>query len=102
MSQQTYADKLRVQMRRWRVRINELEARSARVNAAGRRAEQERLQDLRAKQQAAERRLEQLERAGRSARAVSGDCAGGVRGKVRRMVSSLLSGVRRLRGRNQQ
>lgn len=93
MSHQTYADKLRAQIPRWRDRINELETRAGRAGATTCRDDQERLRDLRAKQQAAERKLKKLDRTGRPS-------AGAGRDRPDRVLNSRPSGLRGRRDRN--
>lgn len=94
MSKYSYQDKLRAQMRQWQERIDQLRVHIREVGAGSRRHFEEQIEDLQAKQKAANRKLEQLERTGRSVRKASRTRVDAARNKVDRALRRLVSRVR--------
>lgn len=94
MNKQSYQEKLRAQVRQWEERIDQLRAHIRQAGADSRREIEERLEDLQAKQEAANRKLKQLERTGRGIRKASSARARAARHKVHRAVKRLVSGFR--------
>lgn len=94
MKKQSYQDKLRAQLRQWENRIDQLRVHIRQASAESRREFEERIEDLQAKQKAANRKLKQLERTGRGIRKASGARVNAARHKVHRVVKRLVSGFR--------
>lgn len=94
MSKHAYRDKLRAQVRQWQDRIDQLRTHIRRAGSESRRELEEQIEDLLAKQKAANRKLEQLERTSRSVRVASRARVRTARGKVQRVVKRLVSGFR--------
>jgi len=94
MSRQSYPDKLRAQIRHWQERMDELRTQLGQAGTDSRRQFDEQLRDLQAKQQAAKRKLDQLDRTGRSVRRKSRAFLGTARTRVNRVVRRLVSGDR--------
>jgi len=94
MTKQSYPDKLRTQVRQWQDKIDQLRAHIKQAGCESRREFEEQIQDLQAKQKAANRKLEQLERTGRSVRKASRARVEAARTKVQRAVRRLVTGFR--------
>lgn len=94
MNKQSYQEKLRAQVRQWENRIDQLRAHIRQAGSESRREFEERIEDLQAKQKAANRKLKQLERTGRGIRNAYGARVNAARHKVHRVVKRLVSGFR--------
>lgn len=97
MGKHAYQEKLRRQVCQWQAGIDRLKVRLQRVNAETRRELEHRVRDLQAKQQAARRKLEQLDRldhAGKSTRSRAGKTAWAVLYGARRAIQKIASGIR--------
>lgn len=94
MNKQSYHEKLRAQVRQWENRIDQLRAHIRQAGSESRREFEDRIEDLQAKQKAANRKLKQLERTGRGIRKASGARVNAARHKVHRVVKRLVSGFR--------
>lgn len=94
MRKRSYQDQLRTQIRQWQDRIDDLRARAGASGAGSRRQVDEQIEDLRAKQDAARRKLAQLDRRPGGIRQGSRARAAGVRDKVQRVVRRIVPGMR--------
>lgn len=93
MGKHSYQHQLRRQIQQWQARIERLGAQAGEDRTRGPRRIEEQVEDLRAKQDAARRKLEQLERAPRGLRGTSGATAV-LRDRVNRIVRRFVMGTR--------
>lgn len=94
MRKHSYQDKLRTQVRQWQEKIDQLKAHIKQAGSDSGRDFEERIQDLQAKQKAANQKLEQLERTGKNVGKASRARVNAARHKVHRAVRRLVSGFR--------
>ncbi|MGA8261869.1 MAG: hypothetical protein WB783_16785 [Arenicellales bacterium] len=89
-----YQDKLRNQLKEWQDRMDRLKRHMKQAGAEGRRELEYQIEDLKAKQDAALRKLEELERTGTSAREVSRARIESTRRTLQNVVRKIVSGMR--------
>lgn len=92
MTKHSYQDKLRTQVRQWQDRIDQLRVRVGQPGSESRRHFQEQIEDLQAKQKAANRKLDELARArgnvGKTARGRINAAGSRIQHVIRRVVSA--------------
>lgn len=89
-----YQDKLRDQLKEWQDRMDRLRRHMRQAGAEGRRELEYQVEDLEAKQDAALRKLKELERTGRSVRDASRARIASTRKTLRNVVRRIVSGMR--------
>ena len=89
-----YPDKLRDQLREWHDRMERLRQHMRQGGAEGPRELQYQIEDLKAKQNAARRKLDELERTGRTVRDGSRARIEAAREKLQDVVRRIVSGMR--------
>ncbi len=94
LSREAYQEKLSAQLDFWRAKIDQLEGQARKADADARIRYNEQLEDLKAKQSAAEARLEELKTAGDDAWK---DLRGGLEDAWRKMDDSTDSAVKRFK-----
>lgn len=94
MTKHSYQDKLRTQLRQWQDRIDQLRAHVGQAGSESRRHFQEQIEDLQAKQKAANRKLDELARTHGSVRKTARRRINAAGSRIQQVIRRVVSAFR--------